>query len=89
MENQKTSFEITLLFFVALLGGITSTIIYKLNLNMAFLIVLALMNFIIILSLIIGWEFYYKRRVNRKNISDKKETRNNTREILSRMKKQK
>ena len=86
MENQKISFEIILLFFVALLGGITSTIIYRLNLSMDVLIIIAATNFVAVVGLIVGWEFYYQRRIRRKSFSDKKETRNNTREILSRMK---
>lgn len=81
------SFEIILLFFVALLGGIISTIVYKLNLSINVLVMIAVITFMMVTGLIISWEFYYQRRIRRKSFSDKKETRNNTREILSRMKK--
>lgn len=87
MHNHKVSFEIFLLFFVALLGGLISTIIYRLNLSIKMMIMIALANFIVIIGLIFAWELSYNRERRKKDFSDRKETRNNTREILERIKK--
>ena len=80
------SFEIVLLFFVALLGGLISTIIYRLNLSLKVMIIITIANILIIGGLVIVWELSYKRERRKKDFSDKKETRNNTREILEQIK---
>ena len=87
MPNKKLSFDIILLFFVSLLGGIISTTVYKLNFSLTILFIITMINIAIVVGLIIFSEFSYKRLRRKKDFSDKKETRNNTREILERMKK--
>lgn len=86
MENSKVTIEIILLFFVSLLGGLISTIIYRLDINIKNMLIIAVFTIISISSLVIYWEIGYKRYRRQKDFSDKKETRNNTRAILEQLK---
>lgn len=86
MDNQKVTIEIILLFFVSLLGGLISTIIYRLNLSITMMMIITFVTILTISGLVVFWEFGYKRHRRQKDFSDKKETRNNTREILEQLK---
>jgi len=85
MVYKKVSFDIVLLFFVSLLGGIISTTVYKLNFSLPVLLTISGINIAIVVGLVIFEDYNYKKQSRNKDSSDKKETRDNTRKILKRM----
>lgn len=89
MEKQKIGFEVLLLFLVSLLGGMVSTIIYGLGFSIKILSIFAVIIFVAIITITLLWDFHYVRHKREKSISDKKETRNNTREILKKLNQEK